>query len=194
MYEHRKRIKMYEVMLGEEELIFGGDIDNSALQFDGLGQQITTNSGNAALLTASGIGVYCQTLFKEGASPTVLVANARQTRALADELQGSGSIQRIIVDNQGNGIGGVRMSKIINPIDGTMIDILTSRYCGGNAFLLTERSPAGEVWIDMQDLIPMSRVDVPSSNFSYISFVLEATVLRVIGEPFQYMIGGNALA
>lgn len=192
-FEHRQRIKMLEVMLGEEELIIGGNITTSSLQFDGLGKQITTNSGTASLLTASGINVYNETLFRAGASPTMLVAGVTQTRALADELQGSGSIQRIVVDNQGNGIGGIRLAKIVNSVDGSLIDVLTSRYVGGNAFLLTERSPSGEVWIDMQDLIPMSRVDVPSSNFSTISFVLEATVLRVMGEPYQYEIGGLAI-
>ncbi len=194
MYSHRQRIKMLEVMLGEEELIIGGDKSKGAgLEFDGLGVQITTNSGTASLLTASGVGVYCETLFRNGASPTMLLANARQTRALADELQGSGSIQRIMVDNQGNGIGGIRLAKIVNPIDGTLIDVMPSRYVGGNAFLLTERSSAGEVWIDMQDLIPMSRVDVPSSNLSTISFVFEATVLRVIGEPYQFKVAGLAI-
>lgn len=194
MFSHRQRIKMLEVMLGEEELIIGGDSSKgTGLEFDGLGKQITTNSGTASLLTASGIGVYCETLYRNGASPTMLVANARQTRALADELQGTGSIQRIMVDNQGNGIGGIRLAKIVNPIDGTLIDVMPSRYVGGNAFLLTERSAAGEVWMDMQDLIPMSRVDVPSSNLSQISFVFEATVLRVIGEPYQFKIAGLAL-
>lgn len=194
MFAHRQRIKMLEVMLGEEELIIGGDSSKgTGLEFDGLGKQITTNSGTASLLTASGIGVYCETLYRNGASPTMLVANARQTRALADELQGTGSIQRIMVDNQGNGIGGIRLAKIVNPIDGTLIDVMPSRYVGGNAFLLTERSAAGEIWMDMQDLIPMSRVDVPSSNLSMISFVFEATVLRVIGEPYQFKIAGLAL-
>ena len=194
MFSHRQRIKMLEVMLGEEELIIGGDSSKgTGLEFDGLGKQITTNSGTASLLTASGIGVYCETLYRNGASPTMLVANARQTRALADELQGTGSIQRIMVDNQGNGIGGIRLAKIVNPIDGTLIDVMPSRYVGGNAFLLTERSAAGEVWMDMQDLIPMSRVDVPSSNLSQISFVFEATVLRVIGELYQFKIAGLAL-
>lgn len=192
MFEHRKRIKMHEVMLGEEELIIAGDATNESTQFEGLGTQITTYSGTASLVTVSGVGTYCETLFKEGASPTVLVANARNVRGLADELQGSGSIQRIVVDNQGRGIGGVSLSSIVNPVDGSLIDIVASRHVGGNAFLLTERSPAGEVWIDMQDLIPMSRVDVPSSNFSYIAFILEATVLRVIGEPFQYRLAGCA--
>ena len=194
MFAHRQRIKMLEVMLGEEELIIGGDsTKGSGLEFDGLGKQITTNSGTASLLTASGIGVFCETLYRQGGSPTMLVANARQTRALADELQGQGSIQRIMVDNQGNGIGGIRLAKVVNPIDGTLIDILPSRYVGGNAFLLQDRSSAGEIWIDMQDLIPMSRVDVPSSNLSMISFVFEATVLRVIGEPYQYKIAGLAI-
>jgi len=192
VFEHRQRIKMLEVMLGEEELIIAGNSSSNSLEFDGLGKQITTNSGSAALLTASGINVYNETLFVQGGSPTMLLAGPRQTRALADELQGTGSIQRIIVDNQGNGIGGVRLRSIINELDGSLIDVVTSRYVGGNAFLLTERSPAGEVWIDMQDLIPMSRVDVPSSNFSSISFVLEATVLRVMGEPYQYEIAGLA--
>lgn len=194
MFEHRKRIKMYEVMLGEEELIIAGDATTRVLEFDGLGVQITTNSGTASLVTVSGLGTYCQTLDDLDASPTCIVLNARNARGLADELQGTGSIQRIVVDNQGRGIGGVHLAAVINPIDGSLIDVLVDKYVGAGAFLLTERSPAGEVWIDMQDLIPMSRVDVPSSNFSYIAFVLEATVLRVIGEPFQYELSGCALS
>lgn len=194
MYESRKRIKMYEVMLGEEELLLTGSATSNTQQFDGLRTQITTNSGTMTLVTASGIGSLCQTLFYEGASPTLLLANARNTRALADELQGSGSIQRIVVDNQGNGIGGVRLAKIVNPIDGTLIDVMSHRFTGGTGFLLTEKSPAGEAWIDVSELIPMSRIDVPSSNFSYISFVLEAMALRVIGEPFQYKFGPLAVS
>ena len=194
MFEHRKRIKMYEVMLGEEELIIGGDATTRTNEFDGLGTQITTNSGTASLVTVSGLGTYCQTLSDIDGYPTCIVLNARNARGLADELQGSGSIQRIVVDNQGRGIGGVHLAAVINPIDGSLIDVLVDKYVGGNAFLLTERSPAGEVWIDMQDLIPMSRIDVPSSNFSYISFVLEATVLRCIGEPYQYRLSGCAVS
>ncbi len=194
MFEDRLRVKMYEVMLGEEELIIGGDDDHgTGLEFDGLGKQITTNSGNAALITASGIGVYCETLYGYGASPTLLVANARQIRALADELQVSGSIQRIAM-TQTSAIGGVALSKIVNPIDGTLIDVKPDRYCGGNAFLLTEKSPAGESWIEMEDLIPMSRVDVPSSNYSVIAFVVEASVLKVLSEVYQYEIAGLALS
>ncbi len=194
MFEHRKRIKMLEVMLGEEELIIGGDATTRPLEFDGLGVQITTNSGTASLVTVSGIGTYCQTLSDRDAFPTVIVLNARNSRGLADELQGTGSIQRIVVDNQGRGIGGIHLASIVNPIDGSLIDIVVDKYVGASAFLLTERSPAGEIWIDMQDLIPMSRVDVPSSNFSFISFVLEATVLRVIGEPYQFELSGTALS
>lgn len=192
MFEHRKRIKMYEVMLGEEELIIGGDATTRTNEFDGLGVQITTNSGTASLVTISGLGTYCQTLSLIDGYPTAIVLNARNARGLADELQGTGSIQRIVVDNQGRGIGGVHLASVINPIDGSLIDVLVDKYVGGNAFLLTERSPAGEVWIDMQDLIPMSRIDVPSSNFSSIAFVLEATVLRVIGEVYQYRLAGCA--
>lgn len=194
VWSQRRRHKMVELMVGEEELIIGGSSSNSTTQFDGLGVQITTNSGVRSLLTVSGINADIETIFKEGGSPTLLVANARNTRALSDELQGTGSIQRIIVDNQGNGIGGVRLAKMVNSIDGSLIDVVTSRYTANQGFLLDERSSSGEVWIDMQDLIPMSQVDVPSSNFSRISFVLEATVLRVIGEPYQYKYTGVALS
>lgn len=194
MLDSRERVKAVEVMLGEEELLIGGDVSTSALQFDGLGKQITTNSGNAALLTASGIGNYCQTLFNAGGNPTVLYANARQNRAVADNLEWSGSIQRAFISNTGSVTAGYKVKNVINPVTGSVIDLEVSRYVGGDAYLLTERSAAGENWVQIEELIPMSRVDVPSSNFSQIRFILEAMVLEVIGEPFQMKIGGLALA
>jgi len=189
MQAERERVKMLEVMLGEEESIISGDSGVVSTQFDGLGKQITTNSGTMSFLTVSGINNLIQSkIWPLSASPTLLVATGRQLQALTDSLEATGSIQRIVTVNgaaEGSMTAGTRVSKIVNAIDGTLIDVAASRYVGNNAFLLTEKSPAGENWIEMEDLIPMSRVDVPSSNFSYISFILEATVLKVIGEPFQ---------
>lgn len=193
MLTSRERTKATEVMIGEEELIIGGDVNTSALQFDGLGKQITTNSGNAALLTASGIGTFCNTLYLAGGDPTVLAANARQNRAIADNLEWSGSIQRAFINDTGNVTAGYRVANVINPVTGNVIDLEVSRYVGGDAYLLTETDASGENWIQIEELIPMSRVDVPSSNFSQIRFVLEALVLEVIGEPFQMKIGGLAI-
>ena len=194
MLTAREKTKAVEVMLGEEELIIGGDVNTDANQFDGMGKQITTNSGNAALLSASGIGAFCNTVYLGGGDPTVLIDNARQSQAIADALSATGSIQRAVIGNQGGVIAGYRVEQILNPITGTLIDLETSRYVGGNAFLLTEKSAAGENWVQVEELIPMSRVDVPSSNFSQIRFVLEAEVLDVIGEPFQLVIGGLSLS
>jgi len=193
MLDSRERTKAVEVMLGEEELLIGGDVDTSALQFDGLGKQITTNSGNAALLTASGIGNFCNTSYNAGGDPSVLYANARQNRAVADNLEWSGSIQRGFISDTGNVTAGYRVSNVINPVTGNIIDLEVSRYVGGDAYLLTEKDPAGENWVQIEELIPMSRVDVASQNFSTIRFVLEAQVLEVIGEPFQMKIGGLAI-
>lgn len=194
MLDSRERTKAVEVMLGEEELLIGGDVDTSALQFDGLGKQITTNSGNAALLSASGIGSYCNTVYNAGGNPSVLYANARQNRAVADNLEWSGSIQRAFINNTGSVTSGYRVSNVINPVTGSVIDLEVSRYVGGDAYLLQEKSISGENWVQVEELIPMSRVDVASSNFSTIRFVLEALVLEVIGEPFQMKIGGLALS
>lgn len=188
--ESRERTKAVEVMLGEEELIIGGDTDTSSQQFDGLGKQITTNSGNAALLTASGIGKFCNDVFLGGGDPSVLYANARQNRAIADNLEWSGSIERAFISDRGNVTVGRKVSNVINPVTGRVIDLEVSRYVGGNAYLLQEKSDSGENWVQVEELIPLSRVDVPSSNFSSIRFVLEALVLEVIGEPFQMKIGG----
>lgn len=193
MLDSRERTKAVEVMLGEEELLIGGDVDTSALQFDGLGKQITTNSGNAALLTASGIGSFCNTVYLAGGDPSVLYANARQNRAVADNLEWTGSIQRAFIDNTGNVTAGYRVNNVINPVTGTVIDLEVSRYVGGDAYLLQEKSISGENWVQVEELIPMSRVEVPSANFSSIRFVLEALVLEVIGEPFQMKIGGLAI-
>lgn len=193
MLDARERIKAVEVMLGEEELLIGGDVDTSALQFDGFGKQITTNSGNAALLTASGIGNFCNTSFLAGGDPSVAYANARQNRAVADNLEWSGSINRAFISDRGNVTAGFRVGNVINPVTGHVIDLEVSRYVGGDAYLLTEKSTAGENWVQVDELIPMSRVDVPSSNFSSIRFVIQAEVLEVIGEPFQMKISGLAI-
>jgi hypothetical protein len=193
MLDSRERTKAVEVMLGEEELLIGGDTVTSSNQFDGLGKQITTNSGNAALLTASGIGSFCNTAFLAGADPTVLYANARQNRAIADNLEWSGSIQRIIQQNATGVTAGAKVTEVINPVTGNVIDLEVSRYVGGDAYLLTEKSESGDNWVQIEELIPMSRVEVASAVFSQIRFVLEALVLEVIGEPFQMKIGGLAI-
>jgi len=194
MLEHREKIKLYEVMLGEEEALINGDATSQTLAFDGLLTQITTYSGSMSLLTVSGINVYLETLADvQGAYPDLLLAQGRQIRALADELQGSGSISRIVyADNRGNATGGIALKSFINSINGSQIEVEHSKYLSDNALLLTTKSEAGENWIEIEDLIPMSRVDVPSSNFSYIRFIVEAMVLKVIGEPFQYKIQGLA--
>lgn len=193
MLTSRERTKAVEVQIGEEELLISGSVAIDANQFDGLGIQITTNSGNAALLTASGIGNFCQTSFDAGGDPTVIYANARQCRAIADNLEWSGSIQRAMISNTGAVTAGYKVKDVINPITGNLIDLEVSRYVGGTAYLLTETDVSGENWVQVEQLIPMSRVDVASQNFSQIRFILEALVLEVIGEPFQMKIGGLAL-
>ena len=193
MLTSRERTKAVEVMLGEEELLIGGDATANTLQFDGMGVQITTNSGNAALLTASGIGQFCNTAFLAGGDPSVLYANARQNRAVADNLEWSGSISRAFINDRGNVTAGFRVGNVINPVTGSVIDLEVSRYVGGDAYLLQERTEAGENCIQIEELIPMSRIEVPSANFSAIRFVVEALVLEVIYEPFQMKIGGLAI-
>jgi hypothetical protein len=186
MQKAREKVKMYEVMLGEEELLVAGD-DDVSYQFDGLNAQITTNSGSCTFVTASGVGAWCRTLYTYGADPTLLVASARQLQALADDLEKSGSIQRVVIaqGEQKGVIGGLALSKIVNPVTQALIDVKPSRFVGYGGLLLTEKSPAGEAWIEVDELLPMSRVDVPSTSFSYTSFILEAMALKVIGEPFQ---------
>lgn len=194
MLSSREKVKAVEVMLGEEELLIGGDVDTSALQFDGLGKQITTNSGNAALLTASGIGTFCQTVYNAGGDPSVVYYNAKQGMAIANNLEWSGSIQRAFINDQGGVTVGYKVSNVINPVTGHVIDTEVDRYVGGDAYLLMEKSVAGENQVQVEELIPMSRVDVPSSNFSQIRFIIEAQVLEVIAEPFMMKIGGLAIS
>lgn len=187
MQKSRERIKMYEVMLGEEELLIAGDAATRTTEFSGLNKQITTNSGTTTFITASGVGAWCRTLFGYGADPTLLLASARQLQALADDLERTNSIQRVVVaqGEQGGVIGGLALQKIVNPVTGSLIDVKPSRYVGRGGLLLTEKSAAGENWLEIEDLIPMSRVDVPSSSFSYVSFIIEALVLKVIAESYQ---------
>ena len=193
MLNSRERTKAVEVMLGEEELLIGGDVTTDANQFDGLGKQITTNSGNAALLTASGIGKFCNDVWNAGGDPSVLYAMARQCRAVADNLEWTGSIQRVTASDPANVTVGYKVSNIINPVTGHVIDLQVSRYTGGDAYLLQETDMAGENWVQIEELIPMSRVDVQPERFATLRYILEALVLEVIGEPFQLKIGGLAI-
>jgi len=121
-----------------------------------------------------------------------LIINPRQNRALSDQLEGSGSVQRIVMDNQGNATGGSHLANIVDGNTGNMIKVITSRYAKDWAYLLCVRSAAGENWIEMEDLETMSIYDVPTANHSIQSRIYETTVLKVPGEPFQYKIGGLA--
>lgn len=193
MRQHEEMIKTVEVLLGEEDIILNGDTATQTTEFDGFSKSFTTNSGSASLLTASGIGVQARTLFGVGAeNPQYIVCSARQSQALADDLQGAGSIQRIVVDNQGNATGGVRLAQVVNPITGSLIDVVTSRYVGSWAYLLTVRDVTGQAWLEMEDLEPLSVYDVPTANHSVISRVYETSVLKVIAELYQYKTGGLA--
>lgn len=188
------RVKTLELMLGEEDMILNGDSGITSTEFDGLGKTLTTNSGTLSLLTASGVGNQIQgPYWAYGAHPQVLIANPRQIRALADDLQGSGSIQRIVVDNQGAGIGGVALAKVVNPITGELIDVISSRYAGTWAYLLEITGPAGENYIEMEDLESMSVYEPATANHSIISRVFETSVLKVIYETHQIKIGGQSL-
>lgn len=190
---HEEMIKATEVILGEEDIILNGDTAVTSTEFDGFAKSFTTNSGTMALATASGIGVGARTLHGAGVeNPTHFVSNARQTQALADDLQGSGSIQRIVVDNQGAAIGGVHLTKIVNPVTGNLITIVTSRYSGAWSYLLTVTDVTGQNWLEMEDLEALSVYDVPVSTHSVKSRVYETTVLKVIAENYQHKWGGAA--
>ena len=189
------KIKTLEVMLAEEDAILNGDSAADTSAFDGLIKTLTTNSGTLSLLSVSGIGVQIQSVYwNYGGNPDVVVANPRQVNALADELQGTGSVQRIIVDNQGQAVGGVHLAKAVNPITGVMMDILTSRYVGTWALLLDMSDDAGMPYLEMEDLEPMSVYEPPVPTHSVISRVFETTVEKVIGEVFQVKIGGLAVS
>lgn len=194
--EEMLRVKTLEVMLGEEWAIINADSNADANAFDGLLKQITTNSGSAALLTASGVASYDQTIFENGGNGTHLLVSPRQKRAMMDELQSSGSIQRIVsasVDNGNATFGNLNLKSVLSAVTGNEIQIVVSRYMGSWALLLSMASPAGENYIDMQDLIPMIKLDVPVTTFAKDSFIVESTVLRVFAEPYQYKIGSLAV-
>lgn len=183
----------FEVMLGEENMILNGDSSVDSNEFDGLAKQITTASGTLALLTASGVNSQILVPFWQyGARFQKLVANPFQIQALANDLQGTGSIQRIVVDNQGAGVGGIHLAKIVNNIDGSLMDVIASRYAGTFGYLLTVKEPSGEPALEMEDLEPMSVYEPATSNHSVVSRVYETTVLKVIYEVHQKKIGGLA--
>lgn len=187
------RYKTLELMLAEENMILNGDLAVSANDFDGLGKTITTNSGTASLLSASGISNSIQGAYwNYGAQPQVVIANPRQIRALADDLQGSGSIQRIVMDNQGAATGGVHLSKVVNSVDGSLMDVIASRYAGSWAYFLTINLPSGENALEMEDLEAMSVYEPATANHSVISRIYETTVLKVIYETMQIKVGGLA--
>lgn len=187
-------VKTLEVLLGEEVMLMQGDKTFDSDEFDGFAASFTTNSGTAGLMTASGVAGYTQTLYVNGADlVSHLITNPRQNRGLADQLQGTGAIQRIVVDNQGSAMGGIHLSKIVDGNTGNLIEVISSRYAGTWSFLLTVQSAAGENYIEVEDLESLSIYDVPTANHSIQSRVYETSVLKVIGEIYQYKIGGNGV-
>lgn len=189
----QEMIKTFEVLLGEEAMILNGDSSANSLEFDGFAKTFTTNSGTAALLSASGVAIYAQTLFEAGSDMVShLILNPRQNRALANQLEGSGSIQRIVIDDQGAAIGGSHMKAIVDGNTGNLIDVISSRYAYSWAYLLSVKSVAGENYLEIEDLEKLSIYDVPVSTHAIQSRVYETSVLKVIGEVFQYKIGGLA--
>lgn len=194
MRQHEEFVKSVEVILGEEDIILNGNATLTSTEFDGFATSFTTNSGTAGYVTSSGIGSYSRALFNLGAEmPTHFVSNPRQNQALADDLQGAGSIQRIVVDSQGSATGGVNLERIVNPVSGNLIQTVVSRYSFNWGYLLTVSDATGQNWLEMSDLEPLSVYDVPTANHSIVSRVYETTVLKVVAENFQYKVGGLSL-
>lgn len=192
---HEEMVKTFEVVLGEEVMLLQGDTASDSNGFDGFAKSFTTNSGSAALMTASGVSQYAQTLFEKGADlVSHLITNPRQNRALADQLQGSGAIQRMIVDKDGGSVAGTHLTGIVDGNTGNIIKVISSRYTLAWSYLLTVQSAAGENYLEVEDLERLSIYDVPTSNHAIKSRVYETSVLKTIGEIFQYKIGGNAVS
>lgn len=189
------KIKTVEVMLAEEDANINGDSAFDTLAYDGLIKQITTNSGTLSLLTASGVGSQLQTTWwSYGGDPDQLFTNPRQLRALADELQATGAIQRIMMTDQGAAVGGQALAAIINPTSGHTIKATPHRLIGSWALLLDYAGDDGTSYIEMEDLEGMSVYEPPTANHSVISRVYESTVEKLIGEPQQVKIGGLAVS
>lgn len=182
-----EQVKTVEVMLGEENMILNGDSSVTATDFDGLSKQLSTTSATGtSYMTASGVGSLAQSLFALGAErPTHWIASAVQNASLSNALAASGAINRITLDDQGNAVGGQRLARIVNPVTGNLIDVITSRYSGATAYLLTVSDASGQNWVEMEDLEPLSIYDVPTANHSLVSRVYETTVLKVVGEVYQ---------
>jgi hypothetical protein len=194
--EARERTKMVELMILEEEALLQADSSIETNGYDGLLKQVTTNSGVLTLISASGIQPYFKSLTDGGFNPTLLVINTFQNLAWANNLEKSGSIQRMVVQNnsgqQSNLTVGAAVTKVINSANGSLVDVMSSLYIGDQGLILTETDPGGEAYVDVNELIPMSRVDVPSGNFSQISFIIQANVPRLMGEPGAYKLTGMA--
>jgi hypothetical protein len=194
MRQHEELVKATEVILGEEDIILNGDSSVTSTEFDGLAKSITTNSGTAGYVTVSGMSTYFINLFTQGADfPTDWVANARQNVALVDSLTASGAINRYLLAPQANADAGLHLARVMNPINGSLVKITSSRYSQGWGYLLTVKSVTGEAWLQMSDLEPMSVYDVPTANHSIVSRVFETTVLKVVAENFQQKVGGLSL-
>lgn len=190
---HEERVKLMEVMLGEEDMILNGNASLDPTTFDGLSTSIVTNSGTAGFLTASGVSSFTASLFQLGnEAPTHIVVSARQARALSDDLTAGGGVQRVVQGDSTNLRSGIHVNELIDSTTGNVVQIVTSRYVGLWAYILTVHSPAGENWLEMEDLEPLSAYDVPISTHAVQSRVYETTVLKNIAEVYQYKVAVGA--
>jgi hypothetical protein len=162
-----KTNKLRNLMLLEEFALINGSSTSTAAPFgngttafgyDGLINLVTTANGTPAAqvqtaigaLTLAHIDAQLNRLFAQGGSGHYMLVNMVEATSLAHLAQASGSINRILIDNQGSAVINTRVSAYIHPTTGEPVDIIVSRFVPAGTILFCSRylpdgSPAAQV-------------------------------------------------
>lgn len=189
---------MREVLQDEETLIIQGDINVSALQFDGLGVLITTNTiddaNNALGFRTDLLDQAIQTLMENyGVKPTAIYCNYGMKRAINQSLAGDVRVPLTSGNNVDVGVDvGFYQSMVGKlPIVATpAIPNDSATYAGftvSDIYVVTEKW-AGQDNIYMEDLYPLGKANLDRTGAAMNFMVTECTVLVCRSEELNVKI------
>lgn len=165
------------LMLNEENALINGNSASTAapwgdgataLSFDGLVNLIATANGVPAAqvqttvgaLTKAHIDAQLTRIWQRGGKGMYVVMNAQEVNSLVHLAEADGSIIRVQASSaDGQTVLGVKVTGIVHPVSGEVVDIFTSRFLAAGTIIygarfLPDGSPAADVEVLPQVQLP----------------------------------------
>lgn len=195
---HQTEVAMHEVLQDEEVYIISGNATTAPLQFDGLDTYITTNTiddANDALgFRTDLLDEAVQTLVETyGVIPTAIYCSFGMKRAINQALNGNLRVDLSNTNTPTTGIDVNFYQSMVGKlpiIASTAITNDSTTYTPntvGDIYVVTEMS-VGQPVLYMEDLYPLSKIQLARTGAGIKFMVTEATVLVCRAEEMQVKI------